>query len=180
MKGVIFVEFLEMVESTIGMEATEELIEESDLKSEGIYTTVGTYPDSEMISLVVNLHQRTNIPIPTLLFKFGEYLFDRFVLRYNDLLQGMTSGFELLRKIDDYIHVEVQKLYPEAQLPKFDFEEIDDHTLKLIYKSNRKMPDLAEGLISSSMKHFKTKATITREYIEEDGSWVNFIIKQEL
>ena len=179
MKGVIFVEFLEMVEETMGMEATEELIEESDLPSEGVYTSVGTYPDSEMISLVVNLHKRTNIPVPTLLFKFGEYLFTRFVLRYASMLSDIDSGFDLLKKIDNYIHVEVQKLYPEAQLPKFDFEEIDENTLKLIYKSKRKMPDLAEGLITAAMNHFETKATIKREYIEEDGGWVNFIITQE-
>ena len=41
MKGIIFVEFLEMVEGIIGAEATEELIEESNLPSKGclLYTS---------------------------------------------------------------------------------------------------------------------------------------------
>jgi len=179
MKGIIFVEFLQMVDEKIGMETTEELIENSDLPSEGIYTSVGTYDDSEMISLVVNLQKKLNVPIPKLLRMFGEYLFTRFVLRYADMMEEFTSGFELLRRIDDYIHVEVQKLYPEAKLPKFDYEDLDEHTLKLVYKSERKMPDLAEGLITAGMSHFNEEHTITREYMNEDGSWVNFIINKK-
>lgn len=179
MKGVIFVEFLQMVDEKLGMETTEELIEKSDLGSNGIYTTVGTYDDNEMISLVVNLHQKTKIPIPALLKTFGEYLFTRFVLRYADMMKNFKSGFELLRRIDDYIHVEVEKLYPEAQLPKFDYEDIDENTLKLIYKSKRKMPDLAEGLITSAMNHFNEEHQIERELISEDGSFVNFIITKK-
>jgi len=73
MKGIIFVEFLEMVEGIIGAEATEELIEESNLPSKGVYTTVGTYDDAEIVSLLVNLQKRTNLPIPDLLQTFGAY-----------------------------------------------------------------------------------------------------------
>lgn len=179
MKGIIFVEFLQMVDEQLGMETTEELIEKSDLDSDGVYTTVGTYPDSEMISLVVNLHQKTKIPISGLLRKFGEYLFTRFVLRYTNMMEDFNSGFELLRRIDDYIHVEVAKLYPEAQLPKFEYEDVDENILRLIYKSERKMPDLAEGLIAAAMAHFNEKHTIERDYIEKDGSWVHFIITKD-
>jgi len=179
MKGLIFVEFLEMVESKIGAEATEQLIEESNLPSQGVYTTVGTYEDSEIVSLVVNLHKKTNIPIPDLLKTFGAYLFNRFVVRYKDMMDHMTSSFDLLKKIDNYIHVEVQKLYPEANLPKFDYEELSENKLKLIYKSNRKMPDLAEGLIAACMDHYQENYTITRNLINEDASHVEFIIEKE-
>ena len=179
MKGVIFVEFLQMVDEELGMEATEELIEDSQLASGGVYTIVGTYPDDEMISLVVNLHKKTQIPISTLLRKFGAYLFERFVLRYSNMMEEFTSGFELLKRIDDYIHVEVAKLYPKAQLPKFEYEEIGEDMLRLIYKSERKLPDLAEGLITAAMSHFNEKHTIEQEFIEKDGSWVHFIITRE-
>ncbi len=179
MKGVIFVEFLEMVDEKFGLEMTEELIENSDLKSEGIYTAVGTYDDSEMINLITHLHKKTAIPVPKLLTVFSQYLFGGFLKRYPEMLVEYSSGFEMLMKIDDTIHVQVQKLYPEAILPKFEFEKISDNELKLIYKSQRKMPDLAEGLISSTMNHFNEKFSIAREYVQEDGSWVNFIIKKE-
>ncbi|APD07893.1 hypothetical protein UJ101_02393 [Flavobacteriaceae bacterium UJ101] len=179
MKGLIFVEFLEMVDEKFGMEITEEIVEKSHLPSNGYYTTIGTYDDSEMISLINELHKKTMIPLPKLLKTFGHYLFNRFTIRYASMLDQFSSGFELLKKIDTYIHVEVQKLYPQAILPHFDFEQLTEKELKLIYKSQRKMPDLAEGLIAAAMDHYNEKYLITKEIINEDLSWVNFIIKKQ-
>ena len=179
MKGLVFVEFLEMIDEKFGLETTEDIIEKSNLPSQGHYTTVGTYEDSEMISLITELHKKTNIPLPDLLKTFGAYLFNSFTVRYASMINQFTSGFDLLKKIDSYIHVEVQKLYPQAILPHFDFEQPNEKELKLIYKSERKMPDLAEGLITASMDHYNESYTINRETINEDNSWVNFIIKKD-
>ncbi len=180
MKGLVFVEFLEMVDEKFGMDVTEEIVENSNLPSKGQYTSVGTYEDSEMISLVNQLHEKTQVPLPDLLKTFGQYLFNKFTLRYAEMLSQFKTGFELLKKIDTYIHVEVQKLYPQAVLPEFDFEELSENELKLIYKSQRKMPDLAEGLITASMEFYNENHTITKEVVNDDQSWVNFIIKKNV
>ena len=55
MKGIVFTEFLEMVEETIGLETVDYIIYKSELKSEGIYTSVGTYDFFEMLSLISNI-----------------------------------------------------------------------------------------------------------------------------
>ncbi len=47
MKGVVFVEFLDMVETRFSIETTERLLEMSALPSKGVYTSVGTYSQSE-------------------------------------------------------------------------------------------------------------------------------------
>ena len=57
MKGMIFTEFLEMVESKFGLETVDTTIENSDLPSEGIYTSVGTYDFNEMVSLIAGLSE---------------------------------------------------------------------------------------------------------------------------
>ena len=44
-----------------------QLIESTDLASGGSYTAVGTYPSSEMVSLVVRLSELTNVPVRPLL-----------------------------------------------------------------------------------------------------------------
>ena len=44
MKGVIFTEFTEMVESRFGLTCIGSLIRECDLRSNGIYTANRTYP----------------------------------------------------------------------------------------------------------------------------------------
>jgi len=55
MKGIVFTEFLEMVEETFGLETVDYIIYKSELKSEGIYTSVGTYDFFEMLILISNL-----------------------------------------------------------------------------------------------------------------------------
>ncbi len=179
MKGIIFVEFLGMIDEKMGMEVTEEIIEKSNLPSKAKYTSVGTYDDSEMLALVKELHNKTEIPVPTLLKEFGNYLFQSFVKKYHDMIKGMDDSFDMLKHVDSYIHVEVKKIYPEANLPVFNHEGISDKKMTLIYNSTRKMPDLAEGLIEATLKHFNEKYTITRNVIKEDNSCVAFIIERE-
>ena len=82
MKGVVFTEFLEMVEQKFGMEMVNALIENNDLSSDGVYSAVGTYHHSEMVSLVVDLGKRSGITIPDLLKAFGAYLFQTFKTGY--------------------------------------------------------------------------------------------------
>ena len=71
MKGIVFTEFIEMVEQTFGYEMVDDLIESNDLPSGGSYTTIGTYEHGEMISLVTTLSQRTKAPVPDLLLKLS-------------------------------------------------------------------------------------------------------------
>ncbi len=44
MKGIVFTEFLDMVDSVYSPEVVEDIIEASELASAGPYTAVGTYP----------------------------------------------------------------------------------------------------------------------------------------
>ncbi|MEL7340130.1 MAG: heme NO-binding domain-containing protein, partial [Bacteroidota bacterium] len=55
MKGIVFTEFLEMVEDTFGFETADNIVSQAELPSGGVYTAVGTYPALEMVSLVGKL-----------------------------------------------------------------------------------------------------------------------------
>ena len=63
MKGMIFCEFLEMVEGSFGLAVMDEMVESSELPSGGIYTAVGTYDHQELITMVIRLSQITETPI---------------------------------------------------------------------------------------------------------------------
>lgn len=178
MKGIVFTEFMEMVEEKFGDEMVDQLIEENDLPSEGIYTSIGTYEYGEMVTLLVDLNKRTEIPIPKLMYTFGEYLFQTFVDSYGHFFKHVPDTFTFLESIDQHIHVEVMKLYPEAQLPSFKTQRVDEKTLKMIYHSERKMADFAEGLMDASFAYFKEDATITQSKIEDNGATVHFLISK--
>ncbi len=178
MKGIVFTEFLEMVEGTFGYDTVDSIIVNSKVESGGVYTAVGTYPHSEIVQLVVALSQETKTPVPNLLHAFGRYLFDTFSKNYTTFFEGVDNAFDFFESIENYIHVEVLKLYPDAQLPKFYTEARDDKELHLVYESDRKMADFALGLLEKGLEYFKEEATIEMKPLIEDGSKVLFLIRK--
>ncbi len=145
MKGIVFREFLEMVEESFGMNVADRIIQESELPSGGAYTSVATYDHREILTLVGKLHEQTQVPVPDLVRAFGRHLFHRFVALYPGFFVGVPSAFAFLQRIDGIIHVEVRKLYPDAELPAFDCEPLGSDRLAMIYRSQRPFVELAEG-----------------------------------
>ncbi len=178
MKGIIFTEFLEMVESKFGLEVVDTIIEDSNLASEGIYTSVGTYEFAEMISLITNLSNNVKVPQGDLIYAFGLYLFTSLVKAHPDVVDGYKSPIVLLSSIEDHIHVHVKKLYPESELPTFKILEKTEDSISLIYCSTRGLYRLAHGLIEKSFQHFNKTASVKYSLIKDDGTEVKFDIKQ--
>lgn len=75
MKGIIFTEFLDLVEEKFGLAMVDKIIQQSKLASKGIYTSIGTYSFSEMLQLLQHLSANTKISIDDLLLVYGEHLF---------------------------------------------------------------------------------------------------------
>jgi hypothetical protein len=177
MKGMIFTEFLEMVEERFSLTMVDRIITNADLPSGGIYTAVGTYPHSEMVALVVNLSKETNIPLPTLLHSFGQRLFQSFAVRYAHFLNHTPSAFAFLERLESYVHAEVRKLYPEAELPTFECSKVADNCMVLHYQSHRALGDVAHGLIEGCFQHFHEQVQIEREELSATPSAsVRFIL----
>ncbi|MDD7914149.1 heme NO-binding domain-containing protein [Polaribacter sp. MSW5] len=75
MKGIVFTEFLDLVEDKFGIEMVDKIIMQSNLDSEGAYTSIGTYSFSEMLQLLQNLSSNTEISIDNLLLIYAEHFF---------------------------------------------------------------------------------------------------------
>lgn len=176
MKGIVFTEFLELVEEKFGLEMVDKIINQSNLESNGIYTSVGTYKFSEMLQLLQHLSAHTNISIDDLLLVYGEHFFSVLETSYPGLLAIYNDPIEMLASIENHIHVEVMKIYPDAELPTFEVIEKKDNSLQMIYKSSRAMHHFGLGLMNKTFEHFKTSATIELEKIKKDGTKVKFII----
>jgi len=169
MKGIVFTEFLEMVEDKFSADMVDDIIDDCDLASGGAYTAVGTYPHEEIVALVSALSKHSQIAIPDLLRIFGEHLFGQFVKGYPTFFDGITGALPFLHGIEDVIHVEVRKLYPDAELPRFSTEVFTDNQLILVYESSRHFEDLAEGLIHGCIKYFGESISVVREAIQIDN-----------
>lgn len=178
MKGIVFTEFLDLVEANFGYEMVDNIIHESNLSTNGAYTGVGTYPHAEMVSLVTNLSRRAEIPVSNLLRLYGRHLFGVFAKSYGHFFERVNDAFSLLEHIQNHIHVEVLKLYPDAELPRFETRRPTETSLEMIYHSERKLADFAEGLIEATIEHFNENASISRENLLPDGSSVRFLIER--
>jgi len=168
MKGVIFTTFLELVEAKWGFDMVDDIIESSDLESGGVYTSVGTYDHVEAVNLVKALSEKTGVEVGALLTAFGEHLFGVLIRAHPEFLVGVEHPLDFLEGVERYIHVEVRKLYPDAELPSFQCERKSDDCLVMFYSSGRHLEDLCEGLIKGAMGHFKCEVTIDRE-AQADG-----------
>ncbi|HEY0488532.1 MAG TPA: heme NO-binding domain-containing protein [Telluria sp.] len=169
MKGVVFTEFMELVESRMGLDMLDRIIGEADLPNDGAYTSVGTYDHAELVRLVTALSNATGLTTSELVLMFGEHLFTRFSVGYPALFGDVGNSFDFLERIDGVIHVEVRKLYPDAELPSLHCERPAPGQLVLTYSSPRGFADLAEGLIKGCIKHFGEPITIMRTNLEKEG-----------
>jgi Haem-NO-binding len=162
MKGIVFREFMQMVEDQFSLETADAIIEASHLASGGSYTSVGTYPHEEMVELVQQLSVRIATSVPELLRHFGRHLFQRFTVIHPQYVTTHASAFELLSMLDSHVHVEVRKLYRDAELPSFAHEKLADDQMMFIYRSRRALADFAHGLIEGCIAHFGEPMAIER------------------
>lgn len=176
MKGMVFTEFLEMVESRWSPDMVDTLLDEVPLESGGAYTAVGVYSHEEFVCLVEGLSIRVDVPMPDLVRGFGAHLFGRFVAGHPKLFIGIDNAFDFLACIENMIHVEVLKLYPDASLPRFDIERHGDR-MTLIYRSSRHFEDLAHGLVEGCLAHYGERADIVRTpIVDAQGPGVRFFL----
>ena len=179
MKGIVFTEFLEMVEEKFGMEVVNDLLANPALKSGGVYSSVGTYDHMEIVMLVVALGKRTGIELPALLRTFGQYLFGTFKRAYPHMFEHSTDAFGFLEGVDQEVHVEVLKLYPDAELPSFETKRLSSNVLQMDYRSERSMGDLAFGLIEACGTHYGEGFDIVATPQTEDGKHVQFVVTRQ-
>ncbi len=168
MKGVIFTNFLEMVDDVFSPEVTEQIIEKADVPSGASYTSVGAYDHGEILALVTQLSEITGENVPTLVRAFGKYLFHALGKAHPEYVKDVENTFQLLHRVHNHIHVEVRKLYPDAELPTIACEE-DEAGLTVTYHSDRPFADVAEGLIAGCIDHFGEAIDFSKTQSSDDG-----------
>lgn len=167
MKGIVFTEFLDFVEEVASYDVVDEMIERADPPSGGVYTAIGKYDFAEMAALVGALSEILETPAPELIQSFGRHLFGRFAVLYPNFFTAEMDAFSFLESIEGTIHVEVKKLYPDAELPRLDAVRNDDDTLTIQYESCRPLGTLCIGLIEGCAAHFGEELEIDHAPTED-------------
>ncbi len=161
MKGVVFNAAEAAVIELFDEDTWDDILDAAGV--EGVYSSVGSYEDSEMMAIVQAASVLTELPIEAVLIAVGRKALTHLADRVPELLGGCTNSFEMLRLIHDVIHVEVKKLYPDALTPDFTYEELPGDGLRLGYHSHRPLSALAEGLIHGVGDRFGETLSVTRQ-----------------
>ncbi len=169
MKGIVFSEFLEFVEQRFSIEQAQDMIDACELESGGAYTSVGTYDHREMVQLLGALSSQVDVEVASLLFQFGVHLMGVFAEKFKQFVERENDLFDFLASIEDHIHVEVRKLYPDAELPSFTTTKLTETRMIMDYRSSRCLSSLAEGLIMGAADQFKTSIKLTSHALEMNG-----------
>jgi hypothetical protein len=175
MMGMVFTEFLELVESKFSPEVADRIITAAGTATDGAYTALGKYDHAEMVRMVQALSVETQVPVEELLRVFGHHLAVRFSHLYGAFFASQPSLFDFLASVDSKIHVEVRKLYPAAELPSIQSCERTTDSQTLIYRSSRHMHDLALGLIQGAAVHYGQPVEVEHSSLPDGG--VRFVVK---
>ena len=129
--------------------------------SAAIEFAYGSMPTLHRDRIAVNATLPAVAPdqVATVLARFGSFS----TVKIKVAEPGQTPGQDVDRII------EVRKLYPDAQLPRFTVEEHTPQRLILVYDSPRHFEDLAEGLMQGCMAHFGERADLSRSALQENG-----------
>ena len=170
MKGIVFTEFLDYVTVHFGADMVDDIIDDCNFDHGGAYTSVATYDHGELVKLVGALTRQADESAPAILRNFGVHLSQTFVRRFPFFFEDRTTLFDFLDSVENTIHVEVLKLYPDAELPRFITSRRDETGMSLDYHSSRCFSGLAAGLIEGAARYYDTPIELTQATVSQGNA----------
>ncbi len=160
MKGIIFNLLEEVVRQDYGDDGWDEVLEQAGV--EGAYTSLGSYPDAELIALVGAAASRYGHTPTTMLRVVGRRAMPVLAAKYPEFFRGHTGTRSFVLTLNGIIHPEVRKLYPGARTPDFEFDTTRPDVLGIVYESPRRLCAFAEGLIEGAADHYGEQVALTQ------------------
>ena len=167
MKGIVFNLFEEVVVDEYGEDCWDDLLDAAGLA--GAYTSLGSYPDDEVIGLVGAASSALGLAPADILRWFGRNAMPKLAVRYPHFFTAQTNSRDFVLSVNSLIHPEVRKLYAGAGCPNFNFEEGADGALIVGYRSPRRLCRLAQGFIEGAAAHYDEVAAVTHLACMNEG-----------
>ncbi|MCC8935047.1 hypothetical protein CI1B_02570 [Bradyrhizobium ivorense] len=158
MKGVVFNLLEAVVRRDYGDDTWEALLEAAE--ADGAYTSLGNYPDDEMMRLVGAASAALKLPADDVVRWFGRNALPLLAQKHPNFFTAHKSTRPFLLTLNDVIHSEVRKLYPGADVPVFTYDTSSSDVLVMHYSSPRKLCALAEGFIEATAGYYAEEVSL--------------------
>jgi hypothetical protein len=142
MKGIILNLVEDVVRSEHGEDYWDDVVDETGLAAS--YTSLGTYPDHEVVRHVGHVGMAT------------------LAARYPAFFEPHDGLHPFLLSINTIVHPEVRRLYPGAVIPEFEHSQPAPGVIELGYTSERGRCDLAEGLVLGAAQHYGERVVVSQ------------------
>lgn len=159
MKGIVFNLLEEVVVDQFGLDIWDDLLDAASL--DGAYTSLGSYPDSEVLGLVEAASTALGKSPAEILRWFGQNAMPKLARRYPNFFETQKSARDFILSVNSIIHPEVGKLYAGAGCPYFHFRQSPDGALIMGYQSPRKLCSLAQGFIEGAAAQYGEEVSVT-------------------
>ena len=177
MKGILFNVVEDVVTEALSADSWDDILDAAGVS--GSYTSLGSYPDSDLVAIVRATADLADLSVDDTLRLAGRLGFKHLAGRNPELIEGIGGWRELISSLDDIIHPEVRKIYPDAEVPGFATTDMGD-VLRVTYTSRRKMSALAEGLIEGAGAWYGRTLSVEQQSDAADGSEACVLLVREV
>lgn len=113
-----------------------------------------------------------------LMRRFGAHLFARFVRLYPVFFDNNGNTLDFLEQVGSHVHDQLQTVAPGLRFPTLESRRLDGGRLELIYRSERHLADLAEGMIRGCADYFGESVELERTTLPSAGDeTVRFLVQ---
>jgi hypothetical protein len=152
MKGIVFNLLEEIVVREHGADTWDLLLEQAGV--DGVYTSLGNYPDGDLLALVAAASEALALPADDIVRWYGRHALPLLAERYPGFFTPHADTRSFVLTLNEIIHPEVRKVYPGADTPHFAFDASQPDRLVMDYRSSRRLCAFAEGLLLGAGDHY--------------------------
>ncbi len=165
MKGIIFNLLEDFITRSLGEDSFEEILSNCGLLTPDplVIVAPGTYPDQDFHEIVRQAAKYSGSTEAELLRSFGRFALPRLAERYPHFFSSCQHPKDFLKFLSLVHHVEIKKLYKDADTPLFSCRELSNNELILLYSSKRKLCHMVEGLIQGLEDYYLVKISCHRK-----------------
>lgn len=165
MKGHIFNLLEQFIEESAGPEALDEILDACVFSGDGVFVRPGNYPDEDLVEFVDKAVDRLGITVKEAHSAFGTWIYPHLTRLVPETVTQREHPKVFLMDLERIHEVELRKLWPDAQPPRFRCEDTGPDTMRIHYDSPRQMFDLLEGVLRSVEQYYGVTLRFERRLV---------------
>lgn len=160
MKGVVFVELLELLDDRFSMEFTEKVIEVARVPSAGAYNALGQFDHRELLALM-EAYESCSHDNPTPIYReLGQRLVTRCITEFPTLFRTDSCLSDTLGHMESLMHMDDLLVDQSSELPEIKLEQVTERQLVLDYFYDPRLADFTIGLIHGCAEYHKLESNV--------------------